>query len=248
MYLTCLSLFNSQAATSLVYPINVSSCAFVSKNTVFTLSFNRILPKVFDSFRIPQAMSDNCFLVSRRECVGVSVPPSLCLCCGSWISSMSSSPLVLPVFRCFSRSAWTKQAVSLCGSADWLAPRVASKEDLRRWLFSGSKTTYFGHLSGVWSGDMGTLYLECMLVFRIASARVSVALRLIISFSSTTHPKTIFYRTHIFLSRLGLDPAFGDCGVVQLFYKTPRHDGMSLSINDINGVLLLVHRQFIPYE
>ena len=136
-----------------MYPIRSSSCALVNRNTVLTLSFSRTLPNLFDNSLTPQAMSDNCFLVSSRECVAwpLLVPADL----SAFVSSLISckwGAFALRDMRPRSRRWCTKHAVlSRPSAAEYLANgecSVVTREDRRRWELSASNTTYLDTSAG----------------------------------------------------------------------------------------------------
>ena len=187
MYGVSLSFDSSHSTMSLVYPMSDSSCAFVNKNTVLTFNLSCTLPSFFDNSRTPYAISTSCLFVSIRDWVAgsflvttaLSVLVSSLICCRLLIFDLRDR-------RSFSRRWWTKHAVfSLLSAEPVRAPRfgfsVVTREDLRRWALSASKTTYLG--TSVWAmgvdgRDRG--YLKSMLVLGFA-AGVTMALRAVVS-------------------------------------------------------------------
>ena len=165
-----------------MYPISPSSCALVNRNTVLTLSFSRTLPNFFDNSLTPQAMSDNCLLVSRRECVTWPslVPTDLT----AFVSSLISCKwwaFACRDLRFRSRRWCTKHAVVSRPSAaeclgNWELSLV-TREDRRRWELSASNTTYLDTSAGEIINAARHRDLKCMLIFGVAGARVAPNLR-----------------------------------------------------------------------
>ena len=175
MYGVSRSLESSHSTTSCVYPISPSSCALVKRNTVLTLSFSRTLPNLFDNSLTPQAMSDNCFLVSSRECVAGPLLVSTDL--SAFVSSLISCKwwaFALRDLRSRSRRWCTKHAVvSRSSAAKRLANwefSVVTREDRRRWESSASNTTYLDTSAGEIINAARARDLECMLILRVTGA------------------------------------------------------------------------------
>ena len=166
MYGVDLSLDRSQSTIFLVYPIRVSSCALVKRNTVLTFILNLMLPKVFDSSRTPQAISTSCFFVSNLEWVAGSLLSTALSCLA--FSLMSAKALAFPALLCLLRREWTKQAVSL--------RRSFTRDDLRRCWFSSSKTTYACTSAQASWKDGRLRDLESMLILRLAGAGICISL------------------------------------------------------------------------